>query len=184
MRLEPIENPSNLKLRVAYWLSKRRLGKVLTPMKVVYARIPRVLRGSYEMSKFEDRGIRLDPALKLLVKSLTARINGCGFCLDMARALAIEQHIGLEKFHALDEYRVSPLFRERERAALAYAEEATRHKRVSDETFENLSRHFNEREIVEITWINAFENYYNLISIPLEIESDGLCSIAQSRASN
>ncbi len=55
---------------------------------------------------------------------------------------------------------------------------------MSDETFENLSRHFDEREIVEITWINAFENYYNLISIPLEIESDGLCSIAQSRATN
>ena len=70
---------------------------------------------------------------------------------------------------------------ERERAALAYTEEATRHKRVSDATFETLRNHFNEREIVEITWVNALENYYNLINLPLEIESDGLCAIAESR---
>jgi len=45
-----------------------------------------------------------------------------------------------------------------------------------------LRRHFNEREIVEITWLNALENYYNLINLPLEIESDGFCDIVQRRA--
>ena len=66
---------------------------------------------------------------------------------------------------------------QRERAALAYAEEATRQKRVADETFARLQEHFNNREIVEITLLNAIENYYNLINLPLEIESDGLCAI-------
>jgi alkylhydroperoxidase family enzyme len=87
----------------------------------------------------------------------------------------------MDKFNALSEYRTSPLFSERERAAMAYVEEATRHKRVSDPTFEALRKHFNEREIVEITWLNAVENYYNLINLPLEIESDGFCAIAQAR---
>ena len=32
---------------------------------------------------------------------------------------------------------------------------------------------YSEREIVEITWLNAVHNYYNLINLPLEIESDG-----------
>lgn len=80
------------------------------------------------------------------------------------------------------EYRTSPLFSDRERAALAYVEEATRHKRVSDATFEELRKHFSEREIVEITWLNALENYYNLLNVTLEIESDGFCAIAQARA--
>jgi hypothetical protein len=26
---------------------------------------------------------------------------------------------------------------------------------------------------LEITWLNAVHNYYNLINLPLEIESDG-----------
>ena len=49
-------------------------------------------------------------------------------------------------------------------------------------TFEALRRHFSEREIVEITWVNAVENYYNLINLPLGIESDGFCSLVQARA--
>jgi alkylhydroperoxidase family enzyme len=61
-------------------------------------------------------------------------------------------------------------------------EGATRHRRVSDATFGALRKHFNESEIVEITWLNAVHNYYNLINLPLEIESDGLCAIAQGRA--
>jgi alkylhydroperoxidase family enzyme len=80
-------------------------------------------------------------------------------------------------------HRTRPLFSIRERAALAYAEEATRHKRVSDATFEALRQHFSEREIVEITWVNAVENYYNLINLPLEIKSDGFCAISQTQKS-
>jgi alkylhydroperoxidase family enzyme len=183
MRLEPIEKPKGLMMRIAFWMCRRQLGKVMTPMKVVTTRMPEGLKLSYEMQKLEMKGIRLDPALKFMVTTLAAQINGCGFCVDIARAMVVRERLGMGKFDALMDYRTSPLFSERERAALAYAEEATRHKRVTDTTFETLRKHFNEREIVEITWLNAVENYYNLINLPLQIESDGLCAIAQSRAS-
>jgi len=77
--------------------------------------------------------------------------------------------------------RETPLFSARERAALAYAEEATGNRRVSDATFQELRNHFSEEEIAEITWVNAIENHYNLLNVPLEIGSDGFCSIAQAR---
>ncbi|MGH7635477.1 MAG: carboxymuconolactone decarboxylase family protein, partial [Gemmatimonadaceae bacterium] len=67
-------------------------------------------------------------------------------------------------------------------AALKYADEITRHKRVSDATFAALRKHFSEREIVEITFLNALENYYNLMNLPLEIESDGFCALVQQKA--
>ena len=181
MRLAPIEKPAGLLMRLAYWMTRRQLGKVITPMKVIYPRVPRLLKLSYELQQFETKGLRLDPQLHFMVAVLAAQINGCSFCEDIGRAVAIRQHLGMEKFDALSDYRTSPLFSERERAALAYAEEATRHKRVSDATFEMLRRHFSETEIVEITWVNAVENYYNLINLPLEIGSDGLCAIAQAR---
>ena len=60
--------------------------------------------------KFETKGIRLDPGLKFMVTTLAAEINGCGFCVDIARAMAIREHLGMEKFNALGEYRTSPLF--------------------------------------------------------------------------
>ncbi len=182
MRLAPIERPKQLTARIAYWLTERRLGKVMTPMKVVYARLPALFRHAYQQVQIVEKHITLDPVISILVRTWPAMINQCTFCVDIAKAVALYKHMTMEKFEALPAYRTSPLFSERERAALAYVEEATREKRVSDATFAELQRHFTEREIVEITWLNALENYYNLLNLPLEIESDGLCAIAERRA--
>ena len=108
-------------------------------------------------------------------------MNGCSFCVDIGRAFATYQGLTLEKADAVHEWRTSPLFTERERAALAYVEEATRDRRVSDAVFAALRVHFDDRQIVAITWLNAVENYFNLLNGPLEIESDGLCAIAERR---
>ena len=47
MRIEPIDKPRQLIAKIAYWMTKRRLGKVMTPMKVVYARVPALFRLAY-----------------------------------------------------------------------------------------------------------------------------------------
>lgn len=181
MRLTPVEQPPTLMGKLAYVMSKRRLGKVISPLKVVFARVPKSLKVGYALSKLTETGFKLDPELRFLVQAHVARINDCAFCIDIGEAIATQAGIGIEKHRALDDYRTSPVFTARERVALAYAEEAIRNKRVSDETFVVLREHFNDREIVEITLLNAIENYYNLINLPLEIESDGLCAIAMPR---
>lgn len=182
MRLAPIERPSDLVGRLAYWMTARRLGKVITPMKVIYARLPALFRHAWQQVQIVEKKLTLDPALSILVRTWPAMINECSFCVDIAKAAALHRHLTLEKIEALPQYRTSPLFSARERAALAYVEEATRHKRVADATFAELRRHFDERQIVEITWLNALENYYNLLNLPLGIEADGLCAIAERRA--
>jgi alkylhydroperoxidase family enzyme len=183
MRLEPIDRAPTLKGRIAAWMMKRQLGKVPTPARVVWNRMPAAYDVAYALVKLPDK-ISLSTALRLLVQTWPAMINSCHFCVDIAQAQAVMAGLGLEKFQALPEWRTSPLFDDRERAALAYVEEATRHRKVSDATFENLRKYFNETEIVEITYLNAVENFYNLINLPLEIEaSDGLCAIQQQRRS-
>lgn len=181
MRLQPIERPSGLMMRLAFWMARRTFGKVMTPMKVLYPRVPGLLKPAYAIQKCELKGLTLDHELHLMITTLTARLNGCAFCLDLSRAMALREHLPQEKFDALDQYRTSPLFTDRERAALAYVDEATQHKRVSDATFGALRRQFTEREIVEITWVNAVENFYNLINLPLEIESDGFCALVHAQ---
>lgn len=177
MRLAPIEKPSNLKMRLAYWMIRRRVGKVMTPAKVIYARLPESLNMMKAMSDLQEKGMRLDPELGFLVKTYVAGINQCAFCVDIGQAMAQHAGIDLDKFRHLHEYRTHERFTERDRAALDYADEATRHKAVSDDTFARLREHFSEREIVELTMLNAIENFYNLLNIPLEIESDGLCAV-------
>lgn len=181
-RLAPIEHPKGFMMRLAYWGMKRQFGKVMTPVKVMSTRVPESLKPTAAIVKFSTKGLRLDPSLVLLIGDLASQINGCAFCLDLGRAMALRSHLDMKKFEALRDYKTSPLFTERERAALAYAEEATRNKRVSDATFENLRKHFSEREIVEITWANAIENFYNLTNLPLGIGSDGFCLLQRGQA--
>jgi alkylhydroperoxidase family enzyme len=176
-RLAPIEQPSSWKTRLVYALSRWREGTVLTPLKVVWARMPEGLRLAYEMNKHTKR-LTLDPELRLLVQELVATINGCAFCQDIAQAHAQDEEVSPEKWEALLQYDEHPAFADAERAALAYAEEVTEEGDASDETFEALRTHFDEREIVELTWLVALENYYNLLNRPLGIGSDNLCEVA------
>ncbi|MCC6849174.1 MAG: carboxymuconolactone decarboxylase family protein [Deltaproteobacteria bacterium] len=181
MRLAPIEHPSTIVGKLAYWMTERRFGKVITPMKVIYARLPALFRHAYQQIRIVEKEISLDPTINVLVRTWPAMINECAFCVDIAKAGALYRHLTLEKLETLPSYRTSPLYDARERAALAYVEEATRHKHVDDATFAELRRHFDERQIVEITWLNALENYYNLLNLPLGIEADGLCALAARR---
>ena len=182
MRLEPIDKPKGFMMRVAFWATRREFGKVMTTMKVLFPRAPKMVKLFYEIQKYETTGMRLDRELHFLLASLVSRINGCGCCVDIAQSMAIRAHMGGDKIDAVSEYASNPHFTVRERAALAFVEEATRRRPVSAATFETLRNHFAEWEIVEITWLNAVHNYYNLINVPLEIESDDLCAIAQARS--
>ncbi|MGH0036066.1 MAG: carboxymuconolactone decarboxylase family protein [Myxococcota bacterium] len=182
MRLEPIEKPRGVLLKLAYAMSRRMLGAVMSPMKVLYARVPYITRISYSLSRVVDKKVSLDRELALLVQAQTSAQNGCGFCLDMKHALAVQHRIGLEKFQALAGYATSPLFDERERAALDFASEVTRDRKVSDATFARARSHFSEAELVELAFVNAVENFYNLMAKPFGIGSDGLCAIAVQKA--
>lgn len=179
-RLTPIETPRGLLVRVAYRLLRWKLGKVVTPWKVVFARLPNAIPMQLALYWAMER-LPLEPDLQFLVQMQTAQSNGCAFCVDIGRAFALQRRMNLEKLDAVADFRTDPRFTERERAALAYVDEATRRKTVSDETFAALRRHFDDREIAAITWINAVENYFNMINVPLEIEADGLCLLPPPR---
>ena len=181
MRLEPIDRPPTLKARVAAWLMKRQFGKVITPARVVYNRVPRMYDVGYALIKLQQGGLVLDPTTRFLVTSWIAMINKCTFCVDIARAAALMSKVDLARLDVLAEWRTHPLFDDRQRAALAFAEEANRSIEVSDETFERARKHFSEREITEIVILGAVENFYNRINGALQIEEDGLCAIQQQR---
>jgi alkylhydroperoxidase family enzyme len=173
MLLSPIEQPPSLWMRVVYQLSEQRFGKVLGVIKVIYARKPEIMPIALKIARTMER-LSLEPELRFLVQVQTARQNGCTFCEDLALAEAVRAKLGDAKFRALADYRTSPVFTERERAALALAEEATQNRRLSPETEAAVRGNFTEKEIVELTWLNAAENYYNLQAAVLGVESDEL----------
>jgi AhpD family alkylhydroperoxidase len=162
-------------------MTRRSFGRVPTSIKVVVARSPQILGLASAMGKYDKKGTHLEKELHYMISMLVSGTNGCGFCLDVGRMMAMKDNMNMEKLNALPVYRTSSLFSDKERAALKYAEEATLNKRVSDATFNELQEYYGDREIVEVTIITAIQNFTNLTNIPLGIGSDGLCAIAQSR---
>lgn len=179
--LPPIEKPKGLMLRLVYFFTRREFGKVATPIAVFSARVPTAFLSFYGKVSRLDKKLELPKELQSLVREQVASINACHFCMDAARYYALKESIDVTRFDALPQYRTSALFSEAERAALDYATELTQEKLVSPETFERLSHSFSERQICEIVWLVASEHLYNVSNIGLNIGSDGLCEVPQSR---
>lgn len=177
MRIEPIEEPRSLKMKLAYALCKRRFGKVITPFKVVSARVPAIIPVYQAITKYMTRESRLAPDLLLLIQSYTANRNACGFCVDITASFASGDPALLEKVWRVTDFATDPIFSDAERAALAYVAEVTEHHEATDATFTELKKHYTDEQIVEITLANAVEHFYNLVNKPLGIESDGLCAV-------
>lgn len=179
-RLKSIENPKSFKLKLTYWFTKRFMGKVITPVKVYYPRFPEGLGLSKKFADTEEK-FTIDPKLKHLLKTYVATINGCGFCIDIGKAHAQKEKLEPGIFDDLLRFEESNQYSEAEKTALAYVDEVTRNKHVDDATFERLQQHFSERDIIQITLINAMENFYNLMNAPMNIGSDELCELWASR---
>src|SRR5579863_294402 len=68
----------------------------------------------------------LDRRLVLLMKMRASQINGCAYCIDMHSIDARAEGETEQRLYALDAWRETPFFNDRERAALAWAESITR----------------------------------------------------------
>jgi alkylhydroperoxidase family enzyme len=179
--LSPIEEPAGLIKRLAYYFTRKRFGKVLTPLKVHSARLPTAFGLFYAKIAQLDKKLTLSREIVFLIRERVAQINVCSFCMDIGRAFVIKESMNEAKFGALEQYRTNSLFSDAERAALDYVTELTMTKKVSPATFAHLAQHYSEREICEIVWLVGSEHLYNMTNLGLNIHSDMLCDISRKR---
>lgn len=109
----------------------------------------------------------LEPSLLELVKIRASQINGCDYCLDMHTRDAQAQGETEQRLFALSTWRKTPLFSERERAALAWTEAVTRvaDTHVPDDVYEALRKQFAEKERVDLTLAIVAINSWNRLNI-------------------
>lgn len=104
-----------------------------------------------------------------LVNLRVSQINGCSGCLEYhARALA-ELGETNERLLTLAGWRDTPYFTPAERAALAFAEAATRladrSEAVSDEVWAEAARHYSEAELAALVLQVGMINLWNRINV-------------------
>lgn len=127
---------------------------------------PGAVQAMFRLHKYvEESG--LEHSLLELVKTRVSQINGCAYCIDMhtkdARALGETE----QRLYALNAWRETPFFTERERAALAWAEVVTliSQTHASDEEYEAVRAEFSEEETVKLTMAIITINGWNRLAI-------------------
>jgi len=104
-----------------------------------------------------------------LLKLRASQINGCAYCIDMHSLDARAAGETEQRLYALDAWRETPFFDDRERAALGWVEALTlvSQSHVPDAVYEEARRHFSEKELVDLTYLAATINAWNRIAIAL-----------------
>jgi alkylhydroperoxidase family enzyme len=179
--LAPIEKPEGLLMKLVYSMSRRKFGRVLTPLKVHSVRLPSAFGMFAGKIAQLDKKLQLPRETVFLIREHVARLNVCLFCIDIGRSFAIKASMNEAKFDALERYSTSPLFTDAERSALDYVTELTRDKKVNPKTFARMASFYSERAICEIVWLVASEHFYNMTNIGLNIHSDMLCDFTRKK---
>jgi hypothetical protein len=69
---------SRIYARIVFWITKRKLGRVVMPLRVV-ARHPALLRGYVGMEQAQLKSRFMDSRLKCLAELRVASLIGCPF---------------------------------------------------------------------------------------------------------
>jgi AhpD family alkylhydroperoxidase len=129
--------------------------------------LPDAMSGIQDLYKAMSSG-GVDPATLDLVHLRISQINGCGACVNSGVASALKSGESHERLHALGAWYESAKFSDPERAALSLAEAATRLSdrpgAVTNEIWDEASRHYDEKQLAAIVLMIATTNFFNRLN--------------------
>ena len=113
----------------------------------------------------------LEKSLLDLVEIRSSQINGCAWCIDMHTKDAMESGESPQRIFLLNAWQESPQFTNREKMALKWTEAVTliSENHITDELFEEVSKEFNEVELVELTGAVISINSWNRANIAFQM---------------
>jgi len=187
-RITPIERENAPELEDIFERAEAALGFVPNSF-FAMGRSPGMLRAFTRLAR-EVIGVpgKAPLPLKRMVGYMASRSAGCQYCsAHTAESASAVDGVSAEKVAAIWEYEISPLFTDAERAALRMAQAAgTTPNAVTDEDFDELKKHFDEDQIVELAgavclfgWLNRWNDTMatDLETRPLEF---GLSTLSDS----
>ena len=111
----------------------------------------------------------LPPSVQELVALRASQINGCGWCVDLHTKEAAAAGESAVRLNLVAAWREASVFTEAERAALALAEEGTRladaYHGVSDETWAQVRKHYDDDQIAALVYLVAMINAANRLGV-------------------
>ncbi|MFD7342115.1 carboxymuconolactone decarboxylase family protein [Streptomyces violascens] len=130
--------------------------------------------GAKFAKRFADAGMvihqsSLPRSTQELVSLRASQINGCGWCMDAHTKEAAAAGESAVRLNLVAGWRESIVFTEAEQAALALAEEGTRladaQVGVSDETWAQVRKHYDDDQIAALVSLVALINAANRMAV-------------------
>src|SRR4249920_2667224 len=120
---------------------------IMQPRMNPYQAAPEAMKAMGALESYVQ-GCGLESSLIDLVKTRASQINGCAYCIHMHTRDARARGESEERLYLLDAWRDSPLYTERERAALAWTEAVTLvvQTHVPDKVFDEARAQLGEDE--------------------------------------
>ena len=112
-----------------------------------------------------------------LVSMRASQINGCGWCLDYHTKEAAAAGESVLRLNLVAGWRESTVFTEAEQAALALAEEGSRladaYQGVSDETWAQVRKHYDDDQVAALVCLVAMINAANRLAVIVHQKGGG-----------
>ncbi|GAB2871124.1 carboxymuconolactone decarboxylase family protein [Lentzea nigeriaca] len=128
---------------------------------------PKVYRAMIALDAAASEGI--DPQLAELVKIRASQLNHCAYCLNMHTVDARKGGETEARIYLLNAWQeAGDLYTEKEQAALLLTEAITvlsSHEYVSDEVYERVAKHFDEKELAQLIALIFTINSWNRIAV-------------------
>jgi AhpD family alkylhydroperoxidase len=114
----------------------------------------------------------LERSLLELVRLRASQINHCAYCIDMHTKDARAQGETEQRLYLVSAWREAPFYSERERAGLEWTEAVTKvgDTHVPDNVFERVRQHFDEAELVALTFAVVAINSWNRLAVSFRAE--------------
>ncbi|MAT39105.1 MAG: hypothetical protein CL946_05830 [Ectothiorhodospiraceae bacterium] len=97
---------------------------------------------------------QVDNATKELAIITTSKLNGCSYCTAHHTAAGRRAGLSDEKINAAPD-ETSDAFNDKEKAVVRYSRELAENVAASQETLEELKKHFGEGQIAELNLVNG-----------------------------
>lgn len=159
-RIQPVSpGDADPLVKSAFRGAKKRLGVVPEPF-AISAHHKGIMAGQTAFELALERSHRVEERLKDLATLKAATVVECEFCMDIGSHLARRSGLGDAELLALADHRSSDVFSDVEKLVIDYADAMTRTPLgVTDDLVAALHEHFDERQIVELTGVIAWENF-------------------------
>jgi AhpD family alkylhydroperoxidase len=138
----------------------------MQPRMVYRKAAPGVYKAMLDLENYVNE-CGLEQPLLDLIRLRASQINGCAYCIDMHAKDLRAAGENEQRLYALDAWRETPFYSERERAALAWTEAVTlvTAGHVPDDVYAQAREQFSEAELANLTLAVVAINGWNRLSI-------------------